>query len=149
MRAKLKSIRRNSPDETALIVMDVDASRARVKSDMDKVDRHIITREEYEEIPEMTREMAEAGDLYIGGKLIRRGRPPKAKKKVAISIRLSEHVVEAFKYCGPGWQTRIDEALEQWLEEHPAQTPAASLTAKAPSGRAGSKPASPRPRPKR
>lgn len=146
MRAKLKSIRRNSPDETALIVMDVDASRARVKSDMDKVDRHIITREEYEEIPEMTREMAEAGDLYIGDKLIRRGRPPKAKKKVAISIRLSEHVVEAFKYCGPGWQTRIDEALEQWLEEHPERE---LVTAKAPSGRGGSKPASPRPRPKR
>jgi uncharacterized protein (DUF4415 family) len=136
--------------------MFVDISRATVKSDMEKVDRHIITPEEYEEIPEMTREMAETGDLYVGDKLIRRGRPPKVKKKVAISIRLSEDVLNAFKRCGPGWQTRIDEALEQWLEEHPEQENAPQeiveqepVTAKAPSGRGGSKPASPRPRPKR
>ena len=72
--------------------------------------------------------------LYKGDKLIRRGLPRKEKKKVPISIRLSEHVLEAFKRCGPGWQTRMDEALEQWLEEHPEQD---TLTVKAPSGRDG------------
>ena len=144
MGAKLKPMPPKSSGE--VVVIDVDASRMKPRSDMDKVDRHIITREEYEEIPELTREWFETADFKIGDKLIRRGRPPKAKKKVAISIRLSEHVVEAFKYCGPGWQTRIDEALEQWLEEHPEREP---VTAKAPSGRGGSKPASPRPRPKR
>ena len=25
-------------------------------------------------------------------------------------------MLEAFKFCGPGWQTRIDEALAQWLK---------------------------------
>jgi len=115
----------------------------RTGSDMEKVDAHVITREEYDEIPELTREWFETADLKIGDKLIRRGRPPKAKKKVAISIRLSEDVLEAFKRCGPGWQTRIDEALEQFLEEHPESEP---VTAPAPSVPAGSKRSSPRPR---
>lgn len=39
-----------------------------------------------------------------------RGRQ-KSPTKVAVSIRLSEDVVRHFKDGGPGWQTRIDEAL--------------------------------------
>jgi uncharacterized protein (DUF4415 family) len=37
--------------------------------------------------------------------------PQKAPTKVAISIRLSQDVLDAFKAGGPGWQSRIDEAL--------------------------------------
>jgi uncharacterized protein (DUF4415 family) len=37
--------------------------------------------------------------------------PQKAPTKVAISIRLSKEVIDAFKADGPGWQARIDEAL--------------------------------------
>jgi len=153
MRERSKYTARKSLDDLVMIDTADPAFRRPYEAEtaeeneerMRRVDRHVITREEYEEIPEMTREMAEAGDLYIGGKLIRRGRPPKPKKKVAISIRLSEDVLEAFKFCGPGWQTRIDEALAQWLEEHPAVEPTpAPVTAPAPSGRAGSKRSSPR-----
>lgn len=39
--------------------------------------------------------------------------PQKAAKKVPVSIRLSPEVVERFKAGGPGWQTRIDEALKK------------------------------------
>jgi uncharacterized protein (DUF4415 family) len=39
--------------------------------------------------------------------------PQAAPKKVPISIRLSADVVERFKATGPGWQTRIDEALKK------------------------------------
>jgi uncharacterized protein (DUF4415 family) len=35
----------------------------------------------------------------------------KAPTKVAVSIRLSPEVVQHFKAKGPGWQSRIDEAL--------------------------------------
>lgn len=35
----------------------------------------------------------------------------KAATKVPVSIRLSRDVVDHFKAGGPGWQTRIDEAL--------------------------------------
>ena len=41
-------------------------------------------------------------------------RPP----KVAINIRLSPEVLDAFKSTGDGWQTRVDGALKKWLEAH-------------------------------
>lgn len=37
----------------------------------------------------------------------------KSLKKIPLSIRLSPEVVEHFKASGPGWQTRIDEALKK------------------------------------
>jgi uncharacterized protein (DUF4415 family) len=44
----------------------------------------------------------------------RRGRgPQKEPTKVAVSLRLSREVVERFKADGPGWQTRMDEALKK------------------------------------
>ena len=42
----------------------------------------------------------------------RRG-PQKAPTKIAVSIRLSPDVVNHFKAKGPGWQSRIDEALRK------------------------------------
>src|SRR5437588_1873867 len=44
----------------------------------------------------------------------RRGRgPQKEPTKVAVSLRLTREVVERFKADGPGWQTRMDEALKK------------------------------------
>ena len=43
-----------------------------------------------------------------------RGRQ-KAPTKVAVSIRLSPDVVEYFKAQGQGWQTRINEVLEEYI----------------------------------
>lgn len=39
------------------------------------------------------------------------GRPCSADPKVAVSIRLDREVVEKFRATGPGWQSRINEAL--------------------------------------
>ena len=47
-----------------------------------------------------------------------RGRPPLAKPKVSTTIRLSPDVIHHFKEGGRGWQTRIDEALREWIREH-------------------------------
>ena len=44
--------------------------------------------------------------------IARRG-PQKAPIKVAVSIRLSPDVVAHFKAKGPGWQSRIDDALRK------------------------------------
>ena len=52
-----------------------DGKKARLGSDLKKVDRHVIQPHEYDEVPELTDEMAERADLYHGGRLIRRGRP--------------------------------------------------------------------------
>jgi len=44
----------------------------------------------------------------------RRGRGPQREPtKVAVSLRLTREVVERFKAEGPGWQSRMDEALKK------------------------------------
>jgi uncharacterized protein (DUF4415 family) len=44
--------------------------------------------------------------------------PQKSPTKVALSLRISPQVVEAFRATGPGWQTRMDAALMDWLRTH-------------------------------
>src|SRR6218665_3939496 len=44
--------------------------------------------------------------------------PQTAPTKQATTIRLSPDVVAAFKATGHGWQTRIDDALKDWLQTH-------------------------------
>lgn len=46
---------------------------------------------------------------------VRRGRPPLARPKVSTTIRLSPEVIDHFRAGGRGWQTRIDEALRDWI----------------------------------
>jgi uncharacterized protein (DUF4415 family) len=41
-----------------------------------------------------------------------------APTKISTTIRLSSEVVQSFKATGAGWQSKIDLALKQWLEEH-------------------------------
>lgn len=45
--------------------------------------------------------------------------PQKAPRKISTTIRLSPEVVTAFRAAGDGWQTRIDQALKEWLKMHP------------------------------
>jgi uncharacterized protein (DUF4415 family) len=42
----------------------------------------------------------------------RGGRPP-GSNKLSVSIRLDADVLEKFRATGPGWQTRINEALKR------------------------------------
>jgi uncharacterized protein (DUF4415 family) len=74
--------------------------------------------------PEWTEEDFAAATRFKGGikakdltpeilaRVGRRG-PQKAPTKVAVSIRLSPDVLSHFKAKGPGWQSRIDEALRK------------------------------------
>lgn len=48
----------------------------------------------------------------------RAGRPVSATHKTPLSLRLSDDVVEFFKSTGKGWQTRINEALREYVKEH-------------------------------
>ena len=66
-----------------------------------------------------------APDLSTGGwpekfarATVRRGRPPAARPKVSTTIRLSQDVIDHFKAGGRGWQTRIDDALRDWIGKH-------------------------------
>lgn len=44
---------------------------------------------------------------------VRRGRPKAEVRKVSTTIRLDPDVLVAFKAKGPGWQSRINEALRK------------------------------------
>lgn len=46
-----------------------------------------------------------------------RGRQ-KAPTKERITIRLSRDVLERFRATGNGWQSRMDDALQDWLKQH-------------------------------
>ena len=46
------------------------------------------------------------------------GRPKAQATKQRISIRLSPEVLSSFKASGRGWQTRINDALKDWLRTH-------------------------------
>ncbi|MFW7267461.1 BrnA antitoxin family protein [Gluconacetobacter sp. Hr-1-5] len=41
------------------------------------------------------------------------GRPRDPQKKVSVSLRLDPDVLDKFRSAGPGWQTRINEALRK------------------------------------
>jgi uncharacterized protein (DUF4415 family) len=72
------------------------------------------------EVPPLTeaalRALQPAGKLpaALQRKLGVRG-PQRTPTKERITIRLSHDVVEQFRATGDGWQTRIDTALQEWL----------------------------------
>jgi uncharacterized protein (DUF4415 family) len=49
-----------------------------------------------------------------------RGRPKADNKKLLVSVRYSPEVVAYFKSTGAGWQSRMDEALREYVEQHRA-----------------------------
>jgi uncharacterized protein (DUF4415 family) len=91
-------------------------------SDFEKIDAYVLTGEDYAEIPEITDEMFARGVLHIGGVPVKRGRPKLREPKRVVNLRLSKRVVDTFRAGGPGWQTRINAALESWLGDHPDGT---------------------------
>jgi uncharacterized protein (DUF4415 family) len=84
-----------------------------IGSNLKKVDEYVLGPKDYEEIPELTNEWFRSADLYEGDKLIRRGRPPSANRKSAVSLRLDPEVVAHFRRSGRGWQSRINAALRK------------------------------------
>lgn len=50
--------------------------------------------------------------------LPRRGRPTVESPRQAVNIRLAPDILSAFKATGKGWQTRINDALRDWLKTH-------------------------------
>ena len=74
-----------------------------------------------DDAPEWTKDQWDRAEIAIGGKVIRPangtltkpGRPKKADAKVSVHLRLSPEVIAHFRARGPGWQTRIDEALRK------------------------------------
>ncbi|PTM94411.1 BrnA antitoxin family protein [Mycoplana dimorpha] len=61
----------------------------------------------------MARPFAEAFPDLMESIRRARGRPPVARPKQQISLRLDPEVIEKFKATGKGWQARINEVLKR------------------------------------
>ncbi|OYT91699.1 MAG: hypothetical protein CFE43_12200 [Burkholderiales bacterium PBB3] len=74
-------------------------------SDLAQVDAHVVTSDEYEELPEINAQMLARAQVNRGG------RPVSANPRKLLSIRLPADVIARWKATGPGWQTRMAERL--------------------------------------
>ncbi|MBK6639593.1 MAG: BrnA antitoxin family protein [Rhodocyclaceae bacterium] len=83
------------------------ASRRSLKSDLTRVDAHVVRSEEYEELPELT------DDMLTRAKINKGGRPVSPNPRKLISLRLPVDVIEKWKATGAGWQTRMAERLSK------------------------------------
>jgi len=48
----------------------------------------------------------------------KRGRSPSMAPKEHVNIRLDADIVQLFRRTGDGWQTRLNNALREWLSSH-------------------------------
>ena len=72
---------------------------------------------------EWTAEMFNRAEVRIGdrivrpasGTLTRRGRPKAEQPKQQVTLRLDQAVLDGFRSAGPGWQSRINDALRKAL----------------------------------
>jgi uncharacterized protein (DUF4415 family) len=84
-----------------------------------------------DDAPELTKEFFENGDWKMGGqpvdphsgaaalsRAVARGRPPSESPKLALTVRYDADVISAFRATGKGWQTRMNDALREWLEQN-------------------------------
>jgi len=63
----------------------------------------------------------EGATLKLGGVEIGRAKtrgPNRRPTKEQVAVRYSPDVLAAFRATGRGWQTRMDEALRDWLKTH-------------------------------
>lgn len=67
-----------------------------------------------DDAPELDDYWFEHADHARNGVLVRKGRPG-GTSKTSTTIRFDSDVLDAFKKDGPGWQTRMNLALRDWL----------------------------------
>jgi uncharacterized protein (DUF4415 family) len=82
-------------------------SRRTLKSDLSRVDRHVVRAKEYRDLPELSDDMLARATIKKGG------RPVSANPRRQITIRLPADVIARWKATGPGWQTRMAERLSK------------------------------------
>ena len=87
-----------------------------ISSNLSKVAAHKVTAVDYDEIPALEGDFFEKADMFIGKKLVRRGRPT-GSTKISTTIRFDADVIVALKATGKGWQTKANDVLRKHLDE--------------------------------
>jgi uncharacterized protein (DUF4415 family) len=80
-------------------------SGRRTKTDLARLDAHVIQPHEYDEIPELTDESLTNGTYRPVG------RPVSVDPRRQVTIRLPESALASWRDSGPGWQSRMAELL--------------------------------------
>jgi len=83
------------------------ASRPTLKSDLARMDAHVLNDDDYDTLPELTDAMLARAKVNKGG------RPCSSNPRQLISLRLPADVIERWRATGAGWQTRMAERLSQ------------------------------------
>jgi uncharacterized protein (DUF4415 family) len=66
-----------------------------------------------DDAPELDRDWFDQADVKVAGEVVKRGGRPRGSNKEQVSLRLDKDVLDRFRAGGPGWQTRINEALRR------------------------------------
>ncbi|WP_246700326.1 BrnA antitoxin family protein [Rhodopseudomonas sp. WA056] len=67
-----------------------------------------------DDAPELLDEFFRTGEVCVGGKIVRRGRPPLgAQPKSSVTLRLDADVLDAYRALGRGWQSQINADLRR------------------------------------
>lgn len=99
-----------------------------IRSNLSRIDTHIIARKEYEEIPEMKDSDLRQARLRIGGKKATPKEFSAAVRaklgKQRVSIMLDAEVIEFFKAKAGsrGYQTLINQALQKTMQGEEMET---------------------------
>jgi uncharacterized protein (DUF4415 family) len=91
---------------------------------MPKLKKNTITPSEQEDAA-IDRGIALDPDTYVLSRddirhLRRVGRPLSVSPTVSLTVRYDADIIDAFKAGGSGWQTRMNNALREWLASHSA-----------------------------
>ncbi|CAK0781430.1 conserved hypothetical protein [Gammaproteobacteria bacterium] len=100
--------------------MTLDEMRAACERGEDQSDWEAIQRKAVLGIePEDDEDSPNVTELMLAAIAKRRaGRPAGSGKKEQVAIRIDKDVLEIFRAAGPGWQTRMNAALRDWLKTH-------------------------------
>lgn len=104
-----------------------EAEKRRIRAELDRLPEPVID----DENPEWTKEDFARGrppEEVLSPEILaafpktlaavqarRAGRPKSPERKRLVTLRLDPEIVDGFRAGGPGWQTRINEALKQAL----------------------------------
>jgi uncharacterized protein (DUF4415 family) len=73
-----------------------------------------------DDAPPLTDEFFANAEVKDGARLVRRGRPQLPQAKRQVTLRLDPDLLDRLRASGPGWQTRVNKALRDWIKKQAA-----------------------------